>query len=403
MIDPSLQWMRAAPGGALAAALLWGASTPAAALDYQLHGFAAQGGVSSQGNNFFGDSIEGSHDYYEVGVNGAVRLHPDLLLSAQGYIRDAGATDDGRPRLDYGLLDYRILHDADANAGLRIGRVKNPVGFYNDTRDTAFTRPGIVMPMSVYQDNLGQRSILFSSDGLQLYGDVARGAHVVSLGGTAALSRDLSENEERLIVNLGGQAFSLRLEDFWNVRVMDEVDGGRWRFALSHAQTRLLLDTDDGSGVAGDFFVTIEVLSVAYNAANYTLTAEYALNGNDNVVTVNGAPVLIQKVKPEGAYLQGDYRITPQWSAMARYDVFFLDRNDRDGREFAAANSGADRHSRFSRDLTVGASWKYDGHWGVWGEYHYIDGTATVQRQDNLNRAQDDRWSMVMLMAGYRF
>jgi hypothetical protein len=259
------------------------------------------------------------------------------------------------------------------------------------------------MPMSVYQDNQGQRSIVFSSDALQLYGDADWGAHELSLSATGALARTLSENEEPLIINLRGRPFHLRFQDFWNVRLMDEANEGRWRFALSHAQARLLLATEDGSGIAGDFFLNLEVLSVGYNAADYTLTGEYALVGNDNVVTVNGARVLAQHPQGEGAYFQGDYRFTPQWSAMARYDVFFLDRSDRNGKEFAAANPGADRHSRFAHDLAMGGSWKYDQHWGVWTEYHYIEGTATLQRQDNLGRVPKSTWSMLLLMAGYRF
>jgi hypothetical protein len=387
---------------ALAAALLV-ACAPAIALDYQVHGFVTQGYVVSEGNNFFGDSTHGSHDYYELGVNGALQVSPDLLVSAQAYLREAGATDVGRVRLDYGLVDYRLLHRADANAGVRLGRVKNPLGFFNDTRDTVFTRPGIVMPMSVYQDNAGQRSIVFSSDGLQLYGDLSEGLHEVSLTGTAALSRDLTENEERLIVTLGATPFNLRFREFWNVRVLDEVDGGRWRFALSHAQGSLILAAEDASGIAGDFFLNIEVLSVAYNAAAYSLTAEYALVGNDNVVTINGTPALVEEIKAEGAYLQADYRLTPRWSLMARYDAFFRDRNDRNGRGFAAANPGADRHTRFAHDFAVGASWKPDMHWGVWVEYHAIDGTANVQGQDNIGNPPDNPWSMLLLMAGYRF
>lgn len=383
--------------------MLLAACAPAIALDYQLHGFAAQGFVVSEGSNFFGDSTHGSHDYYELGVNGAVKVHPDLLLSAQAYIRDAGATDDDQVRLDYGLLDYRFLHGADANSGIRLGRAKNPLGFFNDTRDTVFTRPGIVMPMSVYQDNAGQRSIVFSSDGLQLYGDLVWGAHELSLTGTGALNRDLTETEERLIVTLGGTPFNLRFKEFWNLRVLDEVDAGRWRFALSHAQGRLILAAEDASGIAGDFFVNIEVLSAAYNAAEYSLTAEYALIGNDNVVTVNGVPALVQEIKAEGAFVQGDYRFNPRWSVMARYDAFFRDRNDRDGSEFATANPGAERHSRFAHDFATGATWRPDAHWGVWAEYHYIDGTATVQGQDNLGRTPDNPWSMLLLMAGYRF
>src|SRR5579862_1797261 len=127
----------------------------AQAIDYQVHGYAAQGFVLSSGDNFFGHSTNGSLDYYEAGLNAAVQLQSNLMIAAGGAIRTAGITDSGRPRLDYALLDYRFLpgikSDAgfDANAGLRVGKVKNPLSFFNETRDVIFTRPSILLP-SVY-------------------------------------------------------------------------------------------------------------------------------------------------------------------------------------------------------------------------------------------------------------
>src|SRR5258706_212031 len=68
---------------------------PAVALEYQAHGYAAQGFVLSSGNNVFGDSTDGSLSYYEVGLNAEIQVSPRLLLAAQGAVRDAGVTDSG--------------------------------------------------------------------------------------------------------------------------------------------------------------------------------------------------------------------------------------------------------------------------------------------------------------------
>src|SRR5258706_8697146 len=106
---------------------------PAVALEYQAHGYAAQGFVLSSGNNVFGDSTDGSLSYYEVGLNAEIQVSPRLLLAAQGAVRDAGVTDSGVARLHYALMDYRIVSGAETNAGVGIGSFKNPLVFYNGT------------------------------------------------------------------------------------------------------------------------------------------------------------------------------------------------------------------------------------------------------------------------------
>jgi hypothetical protein len=51
----------------------------------------------------------------------------------------------------------------------------------------------------------------------------------------------------------------------------------------------------------------------------------------------------------------------------------------------------------------VGLNWKYGEHWGVWGEYHWIDGTASLQALENPEPVHPSRWSLLMLMAGFKF
>jgi hypothetical protein len=109
------------------------------------------------------------------------------------------------------------------------------------------------------------------------------------------------------------------------------------------------------------------------------------------------------RIVADSGYLQGDYRLDSSWTLTARADASFKDRNDRSGTEFAADNPGMSRYSRFAYDYMVGAHWRHGEHWGVWGEYHWIDGSATVQPLDNVGRVIANRWSMLALMAGYTF
>lgn len=387
---------------ALAWLVVLGASVPVLALDYQIHGYAAQGFVYSSDNNFFGESSDGSANYYEAGLNASLQARPNLLFAAQAAIRDAGISDDGTPRLDYALADYRFLSSVRGNAGVRVGKVKNLMGFFNETRDVIFTRPSILLP-AVYNDNQNQRSLIFTAPGAQLYGSHVVGSHEWSLTGTANANRDVRKSDERLLVDLSGLPFDMRIRDSWNAQIMDSLNGGRWQFALSHFFGRFTLTTPDSVGLAGKFDVSLDILSVRYNGEKLRVTSEYVYNPNKNLVTFGGAPLLQIRTVADAAYLQGEYRLNPQWGVLARIDAAFKDRNDRSGREFAAANPGADRKSRMARDFTIGVNWHPNEHWGFWGEYHWIDGTGLLQPLENSEDPVKDRWSLIMLMAGYKF
>ncbi len=378
-----------------------GIFAPAGAVDYQIHGYAAQGYVLSSDNNFFGESSDGSFDYYEAGINAVVQARPNLLFAAQAAVRDAGVSDDGTLRLDYALADYRFWSESTTQAGLRAGKVKNALGFYNETRDVVFTRPSILLP-AVYSDNQNQRSLIFTAPGAQIYGSTVVGEHELSFSGTVNAERDVRKSDERLLISLT-VPFDLRIGDSWNAQIMDSYHGGKWQFAYSHFSGQFRLKTAAEIGIAGKFDVDLDVFSARYNAEQFTVTAEYVLIGNDNYVTLGGMPLLRTEVTADSGYVQAEYRFHQRWGAMARVDTFYRDRNDRSGREFAAANPGIDRRSRVSHDFIIGINWRPDEHWGVWGEYHWINGTAALQRQENPLPVRKQRWSMLMLMAGYKF
>jgi hypothetical protein len=385
----------------LAAPALLGVCLSAAAVDYQVHGYAAQGFVYSDDNNVFGESSDGSWDYYEAGLNASVQVHPRLLFSAQAAIRDAGISDNGALRLDYAVADYRFLEGVDTTVGVRAGKVKNPLGFYNETRDVVFTRPSILLPVG-YSDNQNQRSLVFTAPGAQLYGTRVLGRHELSATATHSFHHDVRSSDERLLINLSGLPFDLHIRDSWNAQIMDSIDGGRWQFAVSHFFGRFDLRTPDTIQLAGKFDVSITLFSGRFNTEKFSITAEYGVNPNKNVVTLGGVPLLRTSVTADGGYLQGEYRINPSWGAFARVEGQFADRSDRSGSRFVAENPGTDRASRRTHAVVVGANWRHGEHWGVWGEYHWIDGTLQLQRLENPQPLAD-RWSLIMLMAGYRF
>lgn len=228
------KWIRAISRiglGLLLAALTCGARANGPAFlpdDFQLYGFLSQGYVKTSANRFYGESDKGSWDLREIGVNLSYRPRPELLISGQLLSRTAGNMYDGELRLDYGLIDYAPLMDLDRTMGVRLGRLKNPLGLYNDTRDVPFTRPSIFLPQSIYFDRV--RNLELSLDGGGLYGDFVTDAGEFFFQLNYGLM-DVDKNVEAAFL---GQDWpgEMKTDDPWvTARLIYEYEGGdcAWR------------------------------------------------------------------------------------------------------------------------------------------------------------------------------
>jgi hypothetical protein len=368
----------------------------------QIHGFASQGFIKTSDNNFFGDSADsGSFDFRELGLNASLRPLPNLQLSAQILSRRAGEGNDGDVRLDYGFADYSLLSDEAGRLGLRLGRLKNPLGFYNDTRDVPFTRPSILLPQSIYFDRT--RNLALASDGFQFYSEHRSGAEnfMLQLGiGNPRVSDDETE-----LAFLGrDRPGELDAKTSYIGRAIYEHDGGRLRLAVSAAQVNVGYDPAlpfPADLLPGAIRFQPWILSAQYNAELWSLTSEYALRHFQ--LSDFGAPALTLDFTGESYYLQGTYRFGNRWEGVLRYDVLYTDRDDRNGNSFAAA-TGRPAHNRFAKDWTVGLRWNVTSDFMLRAEYHRVDGTAWLPLLENPNLASTvQQWNLFAVLASYRF
>ena len=379
--------------------------------DLQIHGFASQAYIATSDNDVFGNSDKGgSFGLTETGLNASVRPLPRLQLSAQVLSRRAGEGNSGIPRLDYGFLDYRVYSHEVNQFGIRVGRLKNPFGFYNDTRDVPFTRPTIMLPQSIYFDRT--RNVSLSGDSVQLYGETA-----VSNWGTVSTQFGVflpivSDKDTKLAL-LGAQGPDgslrpghLQRDVSYIGRGIFETNDKRLRLGVSGIWLNTSYDPNsklhDPLGPGALQFSPI-YFSAQYNAERWTLTSEYAIrhfkyNNNFNSSLNN------QDFYGESYYFQGEYRFTPKWVGILRYDALFTDRSDRDGSEFAKRTGGF-AHSRFAKDITVGLRWNATPQFMLRAEYHHVNGTGWLSRLDNsVNEGPlSQHWDLYAIQASYRF
>jgi Phosphate-selective porin O and P len=378
----------------------------------KFQGFASQAFIATSDNNVFGKTDQGGgFGFTEIGLNALFRPTSRLQFSAQMLSRRAGEGGNaGEPRLDFGFVDYLLYSHETHQFGIRVGRLKNPFGFYNDTRDVAFTRPSILLPQSIYFDRT--RNLGLSADSVQLYGETSHptiGNFSVQLGVTRPLTKN--RETEFAIFNTDKLPGEISPEASFIGRGIYETHDARFRFAISG----IWLNTHYSPGVndrltRGSFSFSPLFLSAQYNAEKWSLTAEYALRRLDfKNFGVPALDVQADNTTGESFYVQGVYRFHPKWEALLRYDVFFADRNDRNGKEYVQwqqDNNLTPRpaHSRFARDLTVGLRWNITPQIMARFEYHYINGTGWLSGLDNsVSSATVKEWDLFAAQLSFRF
>lgn len=398
-------WQSSA-AGCLVFALWGGVCVGARALEplegLQVHGFLSQGYFLTSSNRVFGHSEgDGSLDFIEAGVNASWTPLPQLQFAVQPLFRRAGEGHGSDFDLDFGLMDYAALSTEDTQLGIRLGRFKNPLGLYNDTRDVAFTRPSILLPESIYLDSL--RESFLSADGALVYGEIRNRWGDLSLEFGGGLPRADNVDTE-LGIFLADFPGSFENELSYVGRLTYQLDGGRYKLAVSGAQVnttyepRLLPPQDLQAG--SDLFELL-ILSAQYNGEHWGFTSEYALRHTEDQGFGPSFPDLA--ITGESYYLQGMYRASPKWEAFLRYDVFYADRDDRDGSKFEAL-TGIPGHNLFAKDWTIGARYYVTPAFMVAAEYHHVYGAGWLPRQDNPDlSATDKKWDLFALLASYRF
>ena len=366
--------------------------------DFQFHGFLAQSYINTTDNNFFGDSIDGSFDFQEFGLNSLWRPSPNLQLAAQIVARDAGETDDGKLRFDYAFIDYSFLHSDTGGAGVRIGRVVNPYGFYNETRDIAATRPSILLPQSVYFDV--NRNFALSSDGVHVYhqsGDQT-GDYNFQFG---IFEPRMSDPDFEPAIFFQPVPGSLEGKTSWMGRMLYEYDLGRLRLALTAAEINVEYNPGELDPIAaGDFQFRPYLLSAQYTWALWSVTAEYAKRTSE---LRNFGVLPDTEFTGTSYFVQGAYRLAPKWEVFLRYDDLVWDDDDPDGKEFAAA-TGLPDYMRYARDWTIGAKWDINNYLMLRAEWHEVEGTGWLSLLENPNPSATSKdWNLFALSISARF
>ncbi len=391
--------------------ILSATSSPAFDLDNyaRINGFLSQGYIKSQDNNFLGESKDGSYQLNEFGLTLNSEVTDNLRLGLQLLSRDLGAEGNNKIYVDWGMADYRWRD----GLGVRLGKVKLPIGLYNQGRDSDFLRPMAFLPQSVYDEN--KRNLVVAATGASLYGNLALGQGgdleyqayygEVNFPEDSGQARGMRALASRIANARGRKVVGFEADNRYvyggSLIYTPPVDGLRLGVSYFTGESDFDFKLLDGSGGLTRGEATgnnkdFVVVSAEYTRERWILVAEYLEYTSDRIVLGVDVP----DGRSQGGYVQICYRLLDPVVGYVLYDVFYADKNDHDGGRLAAR--GEPDFLGWRKDLGFGLRWDVNEHWVLKAEWHEVDGAALQLPIFNPDGIERD-WNYFVLKASFNF
>jgi hypothetical protein len=418
-----------------------------------IHGFISQGYMQTSANNFFGDTEDGTFKYNEFGINIASQVTDNLHIGMQLFSRNLGYLGGNAVVIDWAYGDYRWKDWL----GIRAGKIKMPLGFYNETRDVDMLRTNIFLPQGVYNESW--RTVFNAIQGLGLYGNVSipyfgtlnyqAQIGVFNIRPETGLNKFIEDQlyttfSQYFIsttyvgsiiwetplegLRLGASGFMSDLyangttdnTDFWK-------DMTAYAFWLGSGQITPAPPTYE---VASQFIdlVGIDIRQEFNNIKTYWLSAEYVwdrltLSGEyfkqiGDVVTFGMIDYKDPSLAPEnggyeklnsinldmgGFYASINYQFTDWLDVGTYYTEYYPDYGDKDGKAYEELY-GFPASNSWYKDWTLSFKFNINSNWIAKIEGHKINGTAIMYRSDQVdpyNVAED--WYLFAGKLTYNF
>jgi len=352
----------------------------------QLHGFASQGYIRSHNNNFLVHSRSGSIKMTDAGLNLNWRPFQSLRIGAQGYYRNLGDYNENRVVLDWGVVDYQPWDIF----GIRAGKIKMPLGLYNEVRDSPFLLPMVFLPQSIYDESRRDSNLAYI--GLGVYGNLPCGPYGdvdyhLFTGQTdvpdesqleqnnensaiAAINRNntLPAEKKNPLLPSRYQSLDRESDDLYGGAVVYNTPLGlRLSFTLLHSKASIYLNGSSQS--AGNTLVHNRfVFSAEYTTDQWLIASEYS--ETDRTTTMFGSTTLDGPT--QSWYVMVCYNPFDDWTFSLLYDEFFRMKHDKHSDE----RPQAEPYTGWRKDIGAGVRYDLNDWCNLKFEYHYVDGTA---------------------------
>ncbi len=330
----------------------------------QIHGFATQGVLYSNNNNFFtANSLNGNVAWTDGVISVADSVTDKLRIGIQLHMYQLGQLGGPEVNVDWVSGDYRFT----PWLGIRAGKVKTRLGLFNDSQDVDAVFLWSILPESTYP--IDNKSFLLSHLGFDVYGtvDLGKRAGKVSYTGYAGY---------RTLDLQGGYVNGLSqppTSQNYQTAPYSSMYGGdiHWLTPLKGVTlgASALVSGLTGTSPNGSINIPPELVTVfygQYERGKFFAAGEYRRNVlNGNIVFTNlGGFVSPFTEDLREWYVMTAYRVLPKLQIGTYYSRY--------------ENKAADTTipANYSKDWTISGRYDFNQYFYAKIEGHFVHGTA---------------------------
>jgi hypothetical protein len=354
--------------------------------DLQIHGFATQGFLYSSHNNYLTmPTSRGSLQWTEGAISLNDPVTDNLRVGMQLHMYQMGQIGGPSVLIDWASGDYKLADPF----GVRAGKVKIPMGLYNDSQDVDSLFLWVLLPQSVYP--VDNRDFDLALLGGEAYGKQTLG----SRGGMVQYAGYYGESS--LDANGG---YMLQLQQvglFFFSPPSGKVYGGdlRWVTPLrgllvgASGQSQAL----DGTAPQGSLHMAPDFLDAFYAEWKWkkaSFEGEYWRTPFCPVLTI-GSTVVPVPVDQRAWYAMASYELTKKLQVGTYYSHY--------------QNQAADTTlpQNYSKDWVTAGRYNFNGYFYGKLEAHFLHGTGLGYYASTNPNGLDPNSTMLAARVGFAF
>jgi hypothetical protein len=325
----------------------------------QIHGFATQGFLFSSSNNYLSmKSSTGSLQWTEGAITVSDPVTDNLRVGIQLHMYQLGQFGGPNIQVDWASGDYKV----NDRLGFRAGKIKTPLGLFNDSQDVDSLFLWILLPQAMYP--IDNRSFNLSELGGEVYGGLSLGKQGGSLQYHAHIGNSNLDSNEGYAETLAEAGLVFEHQPG------ERTFGGdlRWQtpwHSLSVGSSALS-QTIDGTAPGGTVHVGPSITTAQYvqwDDGKLFLAAEYWRSPINPVLTV-GQEIVPYPLDQRSWYAMASYRVSKKLQLGSYYSHY--------------VNKAADStlSANYSKDVVVSGRYNFNPY--VYGkvEGHFLHGTG---------------------------
>jgi hypothetical protein len=326
----------------------------------EIHGFATQGFLFSAHNNYLSmQSSSGSLQWTDGAVSVTDSLTDNLRVGIQLHMYQLGQLGGPNIQVDWASGDYRV----NDYLGFRAGKVKTPLGLFNDSQDVDAVFLWILLPQGAYP--IDNKSFFLAHLGGEVYGDLALGSRAGKLryrgyAGYNALDlnggyvQQLADAGLEFVAAPGGKTYG------GDVRWESPLRGLTLGYSASlHA----VEGTAPGGGSIQVFPYLTNAEYAEFQKGKFYVAGEYRRTPVNPILTIGRAAIPFP-LDQRAWFAMGSYRLLKKFQVGSYYSCY--------------VNKGMDtsQPANYSKDWVV--SGRYDFNSYLYGklEGHFLRGTG---------------------------